>query len=238
MNPLLIGIAVVLVLVLVWWMKRPKVGVTPTGGITTPDHPAVLPPPVTMPPSTLPTMPPATTPPSTATPPPIVSTGTVASADIPPAVAVIAPAGIKRIRVIKDTSMTPTTKLASGADTAWRTFQIGEIYAYSDNQLLKRGDFSDAQYVNTPAYNAAAFPAWNAVDDDLKTFTHTGGDGGVHILELTLAVPRAIQKVDVFNRQDCCQSRLDRARLQLFDEAGNNVFDKPLTSELQQTFMR
>ncbi len=151
MNPLLIGIAVVLVLVLVWWMKRPKVGVTPTGGITTPDHPAVLPPPVTMPPSTLPTMPPATTPPSTATPPPIVSTGTVASADIPPAVAVIAPAGIKRIRVIKDTSLTPTTKLAPGEDTAWSTFKIGETYAYSDNNLSKWQAFTTEQLVQTHA---------------------------------------------------------------------------------------
>lgn len=124
----------------------------------------------------------------------------------------------KPVKKVKGIIIQKNTEGKEVTPPASRTFQIGEIKAYRrDGSLLTAKDYAKAEYnkeVNTGV--ALTYPATNAIDGDVNTFTHTNGESaefGMHILFLTLKEPTDISRVEVFNRVDCCADRLDGAVL-------------------------
>lgn len=141
---------------------------------------------------------------------------------------------VKYIVVSKDTTGQNVVPPAS------RTFQIGEIKAFrADGSLLVASDYSDAVYngeVNTGV--ALTYPAKNAIDGNVNTFTHTNGETSAtsfHQMKLTLRDPAVISRVDVINRVDCCADRLAGAVIQLIAENGTVLKSMTLSSSATQT---
>lgn len=129
---------------------------------------------------------------------------------------------VKKFRVIKIIGPNDT-KPANDNESGWRTFQIAEIKAYSDNKVLTPADFSSIVYGKEPGYDIVNYPATNAYDNNINTFAHTGGLGNEHTLEFTLKTPQIISKVELSNRQDCCPERLSNSKLEFIDENNNVV---------------
>ena len=147
--------------------------------------------------------------------------------------------GVVKRPIVKSIEITKISALSSGVPPGenddWKTFQIGEVRVYNDaGALLPANAFISATY-NTVGGWSDVFPAQNAIDNNPGTFTHTSGMGATHQLRLVLAAPTAISRVEVVNRQDCCQSRLQGALLTLRDAAGVEVGRMQLTQDMNQT---
>lgn len=162
------------------------------------------------------------------------SAGSSAPVVVAAAVPVAAVPLVKYIIVTKDTTGKTVSPPAS------RTFQIGEIKAYrADGSLLTANDYSSAEYnsaVNTGV--ALTYPAKNAIDGNVNTFTHTNGETpefGFHQLKLTLSSPANIGRVEVINRMDCCADRLAGAVIQLVADNGVILKTMTLTDAAAQT---
>jgi hypothetical protein len=119
-----------------------------------------------------------------------------------------------------------------------RTFQIGELKVYrADGSLLTASDFSSAVYAPDVAGGVAVtYPASNAIDGDINTFTHTNGeDVKVHSMSLMLKQPTQISKIEVINRVDCCAERLDGS-VMILASGTKPVASYKLTGAATQTF--
>ncbi len=97
---------------------------------------------------------------------------------------------------------------------------IGEVYAYAEGaRLLVASDFLDAimfpgMYKNpTDPVVPVGWPM-NAVDGNPNTVAHSDPPSApIASLTLVLKRPTRLTQVNVLNRQDCCQGRLDGASL-------------------------
>jgi hypothetical protein len=135
------------------------------------------------------------------------------------------------VKVIRLTRMTANASKPANDNDDWRTFAIGEVFAYDVNGiLLKASDYASAKYV-TAAYDVAQFPASNAIDGNIHTFSTTGGTDATHVMELTLAKPTQLKRVEVFNRQDFCPWRLEGTEIALIGVGGNTIWTGKLTSQ-------
>lgn len=238
MSPMAIGAVVVLLLVVAYAVSRNSVAVTPTGGITSSGHPAATPiDPGTSVPATvatvnLPTTLPSPTP-SVPTPSPSYLVGQAppilwvppapappASPPAPTAPTVPAPVLTSKIRVFKD---------FTGLGDAY--LQIGEVYVYSGSRLLTKSDFSSATLTSTFGV-IGDNSANSAIDGDPNSFAVSYRPSvPIQALDLTLTQPMQITKVSVLNRQDCCQSRLNGAKVALFGLNGESLFTATLTGQ-------
>lgn len=122
---------------------------------------------------------------------------------------------IKRIIITKDTRDKPDPE---GSDGTWRTFQVAEVYVWVDDKKLTASDFSDA--VLSSEY-APQYGARNAIDGDVKTFTHNNVET-LGILTLTLKDPKPVTSIHIINRLDCCKSRMDGVYVNLEDASGDS----------------
>jgi cytoskeletal protein RodZ len=148
------------------------------------------------------------------------------------------PPKVMTVKLTKDSSN--SVKPVMDNNEGWKTFQIGEIKLYNaDGNILGYNDYSSVKY--TAAGNGQftdVFPAINAVDGDIGTFTHTAaGSENIHQLTLVLKTPQVIKKVEVYNRKDCCQSRLYGTVLLLESTDGSKVASKILNSDVMQTLV-
>jgi hypothetical protein len=197
MNPLIVGGAVIVVLLLVWaYSRKSNVVPTPAGGATMAGSPAVT--------------------------VPVPTDGVPASV----AVATPEPAGmgfVKRIRIIKDTS---SQNDDPRGDSGWRSFQVAEVFAYTNERKLTADDYSDATLSNM---YGVGYEGPKAIDGNPATFVHTSTGEKSGVLTLTLKNEMKIIRVEVLNRQDCCQERLAGAKLVLEDPRGNIIWSGPLT---------
>lgn len=160
------------------------------------------------------------------------STGASAPVVVATAVPPVVVPLVNRIHVIKDTTGQNVTPPAS------RTFQIGEIKAYrADGSLLTADDYVSAEYgMFSGGGVAVTYPAKNAIDGNVNTFTHTNGEtSSIHELKLTLRNPTNIGRVEVINRVDCCADRLAGAVIQLIAENGVVLKSLTLTDAATQT---
>lgn len=141
---------------------------------------------------------------------------------------IVAEPQIKTIEISKN-SATMQNKYNDNPD--WKTFQIGEVRAYNQNgELLNADKYSSAVYTSGDGGYSTPFPAMHAIDGNPRTFTHTSGLGDLHALVLTLKEPTIISKVEILNRHDCCQTRLEGALITLRNTEGNTIMFKNLTS--------
>jgi hypothetical protein len=163
-----------------------------------------------------------------ATKPPEKETTTTAASSGP----IVPPVStVKTIEIVRDT--TNTHDPTNGQDPNWRTFQIGEVQVIDETgERLNSTAFSSVK-LNTHNFG---FPELNVLDNNPATFTHSSGSGAVHQLTLTLKNPTTVRRVTVFNRQDCCQSRLNGAVLTLRNEHGVVLKQLPLGSEASYTY--
>lgn len=155
------------------------------------------------------------------------ATGTIAAVSTANPTVTPTPAGPKetaQILIIKDTSSQPD----AGTDQGWRTFQVAEVFAYSSSRKLDASDYSSATL--SSAYKNNMWPGSFAIDSNPNTFSHTDIDP-IGVLTLTLKNPAVITKVEVLNRQDCCQGRLAGAKLVLKDATGAIIWTGTLTGE-------
>ncbi len=129
----------------------------------------------------------------------------------------------KKIAIVKDTTNSDAVKTEG-----WRTFQIAEIKAYSASRLLTQSDYESATYEGS---DLSAWPAMNALDGDYSTFTHTIGENPRQSLILTLKEPQLLSGIDIINRADCCQERLNGALLLLLDTNNTPFYTRQLTGE-------
>jgi hypothetical protein len=135
---------------------------------------------------------------------------------------------VKTIRIEKITSNDMSQP--SGENNDWKTFQIGEVIAFSNGEQLKKEDYASAKYNMNSGYTLG-YPALNAYDGNLNTHTHTDGSGLLHQLDLKLNEPKVITKVDVYNRHDCCQSRLNGSHVILLDNNNQEIARFELTGQ-------
>ncbi len=149
----------------------------------------------------------------------------------PPVLPAAGPKLVSKILIIKDTSALTSDPGNNGGD--WRTFQVAEIFAYAGSRKLVASDYSDATL--SPGYGNNIFPASLVTDGDPKTFAHTG-NAPIGILTLTLKNPTEITRVEVLNRQDCCQGRLAGANLILKDSADATIWSGVLSNAGDQVF--
>jgi len=109
-------------------------------------------------------------------------------------------------------------------------FSIGEIKVYTDSKQLTKDDYAKAEY-NMDGPNTRRFPAWNAVDGDPATFTHTSGTKSHQQVNLTLKKPAVVTAVKVLNRQSCCQFRLANSFVRLIDANGGIITSFQLSTQ-------
>lgn len=81
----------------------------------------------------------------------------------------------------------------------------------------------------TSEYNGGEFPAANAVDGALQTFSHTDGSTPNNAWFLSFSQDYEISRIEVVMRGDCCGGRLTGSTLRLTDAEGDSVYDAPLT---------
>lgn len=98
-------------------------------------------------------------------------------------------------------------------------WSIGEARVFVNGTMLQKSDFSSAAYGKVDRGYNSAFPAWNALDGDVDTFTHTDVSMELY-LDLTLKVPAVVDKVDIIGRTNCCEDRLANASVQLLGVNG------------------
>ncbi len=124
--------------------------------------------------------------------------------------------------------------MPAGENNDWRTFQIGELKAYDvSGRMLTNADFSSVVY-NTAAYDNNYYPAGNIIDNNPNTFIHTSGLDPVHQMTLTLKTPINVSRLQVLNRADCCQTRLNGTVCELKRTNGTLIKQFVLTSDLVQ----
>ncbi len=153
---------------------------------------------------------------------PIPPGGTIAAVAV--ATPVLPPSKpVKFIQIIKDTRSQDAS--TTGDNSGWRTFSVAEVYAYTTDRKLVSGDYSDAQLSTL----WPGFVPRNAIDGDATTFTSTLPEDKVATLTLTLKNEAVITRVEVLNRQDCCNDRLAGAKLSLLDSTMNIVWSGVLT---------
>lgn len=97
---------------------------------------------------------------------------------------------------------------------------VGEVRVYVGSILLKAADFSSAVHGIPSGGYEKAFPASRVIDGNIKTFAHSSTSTVEKTLTLTLKVPAVVTKVEVINRQDCCQHRLANSKVQLLSQSG------------------
>lgn len=192
------GGVVVLLMMLILWARsassKTAPAETPTGGTTVANSPAL-------------------------TKPTAGTTANISAANTPVTQTPAGPKETAKIVITKDTSSLSSDPGNNGGE--WRTFQVAEVFAYSNGKKLSASDYSDARLSST-LNNGNEYPASYAIDNDSTTFSHTG-NYAIGSLTLTLKKPTVITRVEVLNRQDCCQGRLEGARLSLID-INNLVF--------------
>ena len=140
----------------------------------------------------------------------------------PIAPTVLPSAQIKIIEIEKNTINKPDVP-PPGENDGWRTFQVGEVRVFTESGELSRADFESAIYVPSGGDYATMFSPFNAIDGDLNTFSHTSFNLPIHQLILTLKAPQKISRIEVHNRADCCQHRLDGSVLRIRDLNGTVV---------------
>lgn len=137
---------------------------------------------------------------------------------------------VKTIEIVKDLTVFSTLSTYKPDDNNY-TFQIGELRLYDLNgNIIPRDAYAYAVY-NTPATHGYAirFPASNAYDGDINTFVHTTLGSLIHKLTVVLKVSHPVSKIEVYQRQDCCQARLIGAVLSAFNENGDVIKRQVLT---------
>lgn len=103
-------------------------------------------------------------------------------------------------------------------------FNVGEIMAFAKpndgiNLIKPNMNVTLSSVVKDSSISAPG----NAVDGDINTYAEsTGGDAGWIQVDLGSDMP--IGMVRVYNRQGCCQKRLNGAVLSLADSNGNVVY--------------
>lgn len=81
----------------------------------------------------------------------------------------------------------------------------------------------------TSEYNDGEFPASNAVDGALQSFSHTDGSTPNNAWFLSFEEEYEIARIEVVMRADCCGGRLTGSTLRVTDADGDSVYDAPLT---------
>jgi F5/8 type C domain/PA14 domain len=72
---------------------------------------------------------------------------------------------------------------------------------------------------------SASYPASNAIDGNLTTFSHTNNVTGSS-LTVDFRQDRLLSSIELINRQSCCQTRLSNFRVSLLDSLDNVVIAK------------
>jgi hypothetical protein len=167
-------------------------------------------------------------PPSVTAPPPVVVYA-------PPPVPAATPTylvGLPDIALI-----TIEKDLVSGGT---RVFHIGEVTVYTaDGRKLSAADFGYVEYNTAAAGMKASYPASNAVDGNVSTFTHTFGENvQLHQLKMKLKVPTKLKQVMIINRVDCCGDRLEGAVIKYYATDNTMVASQRLTGIARQTVLQ
>jgi hypothetical protein len=112
------------------------------------------------------------------------------------------------------------------------TFQIGEVKTFVDGVQLKPTDYTEARYLTggTAGGWQSQFPVGHIVDGALNTFSHTDA-GAVQELLLAIDRPANVTSLEVYNRLDCCQARLNGVKIILQDDMKNIVWTGTLTGQ-------
>lgn len=121
--------------------------------------------------------------------------------------------------VLPKTKVIRITRVGVTAQSPAVEWSIGEARVYVDGNMLSKDDFASATYGNKSRGYNDAFPAWNALDGDVTTFTHTDVPMELY-MDLTLKVPAVVSKVEVIGRHSCCEGRLANASVQLMGSNG------------------
>ena len=74
-------------------------------------------------------------------------------------------------------------------------------------------------------WDGGQFPARNAIDGDTGTFSHTDSNTRDNHWLLAFEDERALQRIELVAREDCCAGRLTGAVLRVLDDDGESVFD-------------
>lgn len=109
------------------------------------------------------------------------------------------PVNVNQVSTIVFTKNTTNSTVTDG-----NSFAIAEVKVYdTSNRLLTANDFSSANYsVFANARSVASFYAWNAVDGDADTYTHTGSIPGIQTMTLKLKNPTNVAHIQILNRSD------------------------------------
>jgi hypothetical protein len=105
-----------------------------------------------------------------------------------------------------------------------------DIYCYAFARLSAGGtiyfynDFLDAAQANAYVYKKnPPFPFSSITDGNLGDFGHTGTES-IPWIQIDLGADTSIGQVIIYNRVDCCQDRLNGARVALINNAGTTVY--------------
>lgn len=124
-------------------------------------------------------------------------------------------------RFTKYVTLTRETSGVSG-DPDWRLVQISDI------QMITLTNNGEGRYLTADDFQAVGYPQnfglgtiGNALDDNRSTYISSREnpcETNFHQIVFELKVPLPVSDVVVYNRQDCCVSRLSGTRLQVLNE--------------------
>lgn len=175
-------------------------------------------------------------------PAPMVQPAPAASSYVTPAPAVSAPTAPASVPValpsinVKKIVFSRNVTVLPSAGSQDETFQIGEVMAYdSTGRKLTAADYSGAAYGAGTQYSSA-YPASALIDDNINSYTNTAPGLGLRTITLTLKNPTNLSKIDVYNRQSCCQNRLAGVTMTLYDAGDVVIYTKTLTADKVQNY--
>lgn len=114
----------------------------------------------------------------------------------------------------------------------YRTLQVAEVKAFTDAGQIDSSLYSDVSYADglgKQVAGQAGYPARNIIDNNLNTFTETGGTETagpmpIHSLTLTLKDPVKIVRVEVYNRTSYMPERLGGTIVTLLAADGSTIW--------------
>lgn len=116
---------------------------------------------------------------------------------------------------------------------------LAEVQAFSPSgenvALLGKAVQSSTRFAKSRASNAInGITQGSGIGDGYVTQTN-GKARNDNFWQLKLKEPSQLSHIKVFNRIDCCSERLEGAKLIVFDDKSNVLFEKILTSDITQS---
>lgn len=109
--------------------------------------------------------------------------------------------------------------------------------AMDESKIINLARLDGVVASQNTSYQNGRFPAPNAIDGDRKTFNHTLNRKGTW-WQVKLRKNSYIERVVIYNREDCCQDRFTTVQLDVLDENGSSIYRTVIrrTSNNQMVF--